>query len=126
MRFDWNDYLGLARELANCPRGDDLREAKLRSAISRGYYAAFHHARAYYRNRYDREPPGAGSGREHQLLPRALRDSQRPHERRAGYDLRQLRRQRRYADYLSSPSPNEWHVARSLHLARDIIDILQA
>ena len=40
--FDWSQYLVLARDLGT--RSD---EAALRSAISRAYYAAYHHAKMY-------------------------------------------------------------------------------
>lgn len=42
--FDWNDYLTLAKRLANEPD-----EASQRSAISRAYYAAYHAAASYVR-----------------------------------------------------------------------------
>lgn len=35
MRFDWSDYLSLARELAAISDDSDNSEAKLRSAVSR-------------------------------------------------------------------------------------------
>lgn len=38
-------YLVLARELAACPAVDDQYQAKVRSAISRAYYAVYLHAR---------------------------------------------------------------------------------
>jgi uncharacterized protein (UPF0332 family) len=41
--FDWSEYLIFAKEIQET-RQD---EAALRSAVSRAYYAAFHHARAY-------------------------------------------------------------------------------
>lgn len=41
MSFDWSGYLGLARELAGVSTNSSSEEAKLRSAISRAYYAAF-------------------------------------------------------------------------------------
>ena len=40
--FDWSQYLVLAKELST--RTD---EAALRSAISRAYYAAYHHAKSF-------------------------------------------------------------------------------
>ncbi len=45
--FDWEDYLQLARELRDGAQGDALCEAKLRSAMSRSYYAAYMIARSY-------------------------------------------------------------------------------
>jgi len=41
MSFDWADYLTLAQELADQAASSQSTEAKLRSAISRAYYAAF-------------------------------------------------------------------------------------
>lgn len=40
--FDWSQYLVLAKDLS--ARSD---EAALRSAISRAYYAAYHHAKRF-------------------------------------------------------------------------------
>ena len=45
--FDWHDYLELARELSNPLFGDLLCEAKIRSSMSRSYYAAYWTARVY-------------------------------------------------------------------------------
>lgn len=126
MSFDWADFLTLAHELSTSPAGDQLREAKLRSAISRAYYASFHHARNYYKARYKREPPGSGAAREHASLPTALTESGRPNEKQAGRYLSELRRYRRKADYKVSPMPDDWYAIQALQLARDIIDILQA
>ena len=126
MTFTWEHFLELAQELADSPPGDNLREAKLRSAISRAYYASFHHARAYYRRRYGTAPPGSRSGREHRLLPLALTASGSPSEEQAGDQLNTLRGLRREADYELSSSPDGSLVRRSLRLAREIIDILQA
>jgi hypothetical protein len=47
MGFDWRKYLELARFLLNYAGGDVDREAGLRSAASRAYFAAFSHARNY-------------------------------------------------------------------------------
>ena len=42
MSFEWADYLAVAQELAGQPMPNPpSREAKLRSANSRAYYAAF-------------------------------------------------------------------------------------
>jgi|SRR5581483_1092488 uncharacterized protein (UPF0332 family) len=46
MPFDWKEYLDLAQFLAT-NQGSFTREAALRCAISRAYFAAFCHARNY-------------------------------------------------------------------------------
>jgi len=40
-RFDWREYLNVAKELADIHERVSLPDAKLRSSISRAYYAAF-------------------------------------------------------------------------------------
>lgn len=45
MSFDWSEYLTLAQELASTSTNSPIKEAKLRSAISRAYYASFCKAR---------------------------------------------------------------------------------
>ena len=126
MSFEWEDFLDLAQELGNSPSGDRLRQAKLRSAVSRAYYASYNHAQAYYQSRYGRRPRSPGPGQRHRALYEALEQSRRRNERRAGGELRTLGAHRRNADYEFSHGPSDWQVTASLHLARDIIDILQA
>ena len=45
MSFDWHQYLDLARELEKRKQMASTEEARLRSAVSRAYYAAYHAAR---------------------------------------------------------------------------------
>lgn len=47
--FTWKDYLEIARKL-QASQFDNLSEAALRSAVSRAYYAAFHHAQDWLTN----------------------------------------------------------------------------
>lgn len=49
MSFDWLEYLNLAQELAGQATKPSSQEAKLRSAVSRAYYAAFCEARNHLR-----------------------------------------------------------------------------
>ena len=44
MSYDWAEFLKLAESLESDPDSPGPREAALRSAASRAYYAAFHHA----------------------------------------------------------------------------------
>jgi uncharacterized protein (UPF0332 family) len=50
MTFDWSEYLKLAQELAGQAVSPANKEAKLRSSVSRAYYAAFCKARNYLRD----------------------------------------------------------------------------
>lgn len=45
MSFDWNDYINLAKGLIEEP--GDFKEAALRSAVSRVYFAGYNIALAY-------------------------------------------------------------------------------
>ncbi len=47
MSFNWSEYLNLAQELAGRSTEPPNQEARLRSSISRAYYAAFCKARNY-------------------------------------------------------------------------------
>jgi hypothetical protein len=47
MSYDWIEFLELAESLESGPDSPGPREAALRSAASRAYYAAFHQALEY-------------------------------------------------------------------------------
>ena len=65
MSFVWSDYLELAKELLGGAVGSPLEEAKLRSAISRAYYAVFNEARDYLvLNKPDLIIPNTGEAHE--------------------------------------------------------------
>jgi hypothetical protein len=87
--FDWHDFLDFAKSLSA-----DTREAALRSAISRAYYAAYGHS-FDYATRYLGFVPRNQSddhGRRHDHLMRS--------RRRAVADrIGQLRKWRNQADY---------------------------
>ncbi|RLC45877.1 MAG: hypothetical protein DRH70_06635 [Candidatus Coatesbacteria bacterium] len=59
MSFDWSEYLDLARHLVDQPKGF-TREAGLRSATSRAYYAAFCSARTVAKERFYFAPTNTG------------------------------------------------------------------
>src|SRR2546430_464765 len=56
MRFDWSDFLELARELGQPGAMRPREEARLRTAISRAYYAVFCRARNHLLTRYPTVP----------------------------------------------------------------------
>lgn len=125
MSFPWQDYLALAQALGNAPRGDDLREAKYRSAISRAYYAAYHHALQYYQQTYRRRPPAVRDGGVHKALCDALIASTTPSEQLGGGSLEELKANRHDADYDADAAVGDGLVALSLHLAADVMDQLR-
>ena len=98
MSFDWLEYLDLARELAGSTTGLSSQEARLRSAISRSYYAAFCKARNHLRDKegVDTIPNG---GQVHSYVRNQFTRSPDRVRKRAGTNLNRLRIDRNKADY---------------------------
>jgi uncharacterized protein (UPF0332 family) len=97
MSFDWSDYLRLAESLVADPIAPGPREAALRAAISRAYYAAFCSARNLAKSRGEIVLTQLAS--EHALVIAHFRGSPEPVRRRIGADLSRLRKYRNNADY---------------------------
>jgi uncharacterized protein (UPF0332 family) len=104
--FNWNKYLDLAKELATS-NSNESNEAKLRSSISRAYYAAFCKARIYLRDiekdpRLQRQNYSTRDFNVHEYVIEELRSRKKKEERelfQIGENLFRLRRQRNNADY---------------------------
>jgi uncharacterized protein (UPF0332 family) len=110
------DFFVQAETLA--AQGD---ETAWRSAVSRGYYAAFHAARRLLRDLGFRVP---GGPQAHAYLSQRLSNSGHPETAGAGSDLLHLRGRRAVADYdihlsLSQPDAVAW-----VDMARRIIERL--
>ena len=95
------ELLDLATELRADPR-----EISWRGAISRGYYAAFHHADVWHQALPSHgEPPDYAGGKHHELACRLTKptlpsaDQRRTLSVTAGYILRDGHRLRVKADY---------------------------
>src|SRR6266851_2866953 len=97
MIFDWLEYLSLARELVVQSTGTSSQEARLRSAISRAYYAAFKMAFAYLRAR-DSSIVFVRTDIHTYVLERFKYNPDLAH-REVGVNLDRLRRERNKADY---------------------------
>ncbi len=98
MPFDWKLYLDLARELSQPTTSNaGTQEARLRSAVSRAYYAAFCHARNYSRDWLKFVPNHTAD--DHGRLRAFLKDGKR---RSIALKLDQLRQWRNDADYSDS------------------------
>jgi uncharacterized protein (UPF0332 family) len=110
MPFDWMDFLGLAQELSAQTDAPSYRDARLRSAISRAYYAAYHHAREYLakRGEYVRD---------------VFRNSKDSARQKIGNNLDRLRLDRTEADYeIAAKHIGGETAEKDVILARKIID----
>jgi uncharacterized protein (UPF0332 family) len=63
MAFDWEEFLLLSRALANQPNTEPHYEGRLRTAVSRAYYAAFCTARDYLLV-FEKISPAQSQGRD--------------------------------------------------------------
>ena len=98
MSFVWSDYLDLAKELLGSAAGSPIEEAKLRSAISRAYYAVFNEARNFLvANKPSVYIPDTGAA--HEVVVDTFLDDSNPDWIAVGLNLSRLKANRRVADY---------------------------
>ena len=90
MAFDWSEYLDLAKVWA----AGALTEAVARSAVSRAYYAAYHHALSYSETRLGHMRQGMAD--EHRWIRDKIEDSGRNN---VADWLDKLRQHRNKCDY---------------------------
>ncbi len=98
MSFDWAEYFDLSRYLAGTNSAPPSDEAKLRSAISRAYYATFCKARNLLRDKLPDKTFPQGEN-VHWYVQKEF---ERRHDRVSkdiGDHLRNLKRYREQADY---------------------------
>ncbi|MFB2879051.1 HEPN domain-containing protein [Floridanema aerugineum] len=117
MSFDWSNYLNLAQELAQ----ETSDEAKLRSAISRSYYAAFIKARNFLRHKDNLVIPQQNA---HQYVITQFKNSPDRLRQKLGKRLERLRVYRNRADYEDVFSNLVQKAEEALTLARRIISAL--
>ena len=97
MSFNWEEYLHLAEELTGITNSLAGEEARLRSTISRAYYAAFIRARNYLRIHQDIDLPRNGD--VHRYVREYFDRSSNELHRMIANDLARLRISRNRADY---------------------------
>jgi uncharacterized protein (UPF0332 family) len=114
--MNWRDYLSLGARLAAAST-----EADWRSAVSRGYYAAFRVAR---RLLVDLNFTIPRADRAHQYLVFRLSNCGESAIEQAGRDLETLRRLRNRADYDDVPTITQSQAAAAVRLAEGIIQVL--
>lgn len=120
MTFCWDDFLEVARDLdAQAP--DKVQdEAKLRCAVSRAYYAAFHSARAFLRA----EDPSLSERIRHEEVHDKFIFDADPQRKTIGLNLKDIKQKRHKADYkLPYPDPNiKSDASYMIMLAEDVIE----
>ncbi len=116
--IDWRAFLDLADELAHRP---DVAAA--RTAISRSYYAAFHHARDYLDAK---GPPVPCESRAHRVVWHRIRNLAGATPKRIAGNGERLKAMRRAADYDAVyPEPDVYMEAReAIRMARDLLNDL--
>lgn len=111
--FDWNSFTKLSKSLEKYSKRSKVKEAFLRSAVSRGYYAIYHATKDYsekklaynYRilsNRYKRL--GVHVYGSHQVLIHFLKTQSDPTLKVLGTELETCRDCRTECDYEASAS----------------------
>lgn len=99
MSFNWPNYLVLAKDLAGWSvSGPVNEEAKLRSAISRAYYASFHVIKGYLEENGEIDTLPTGRS-QHQGIIIYLKRSSDKNRRKLGNNLDRLITDRNRADY---------------------------
>ena len=121
MSFDWSEYLNLAQELAGQATGPSSQEAKLRSAVSRAYYAAFYAATALLLGEgLDFGKHSGVIAAVHQKYVRTGRL-----EKRYGKDLNWLFELRGVGDYgVKIHVPNE-EADKAIEVAEDFVEAIK-
>ena len=122
MSFNWSEYLDLAQQLAGKAKISATQESRLRSAISRGYYAAFIQARNYLR---DREGLTIPTQNTHEYVINQFRNNSDLDRQEIGNILKRLKIRRNKADYDDTFSDLQVVTQKSLKLAAKIIAKLQ-
>lgn len=137
MKFNWAEYLDIAKELADITSTisidsetdskPTIPEAKLRSSISRAYYAAFCTARNYLRDvLHDPRLSKARTGdiNEHQYVSDEFIRNKSKNRKMIEIenDLCRLRQSRNKADYEDTIYTLDKEVKLSLKLAENIIE----
>jgi uncharacterized protein (UPF0332 family) len=128
MTFDWREYLDLADHLYNNCSAFSSKEACLRAAISRGYYAAFCTARNCARDHDGLSV--SNNSKVHGDIRKHYRNSPDRKRQQVGNLLDRLRDYRNKADYDDTMEPLEGplesYSQAALETTRKIVNLLRA
>ena len=120
MSFRWEKFLAVAETLSNADLGAD-REACLRSAVSRAYYAAFGSARSHAREQRLRTRQSAS---EHGEVSVFIAQTYGDTGREIAKHLSRLRTNRNIADYDDVCEDAEGLSRESIAYARRVLNLL--
>ena len=123
MSFDWEKYLVLADSLYHNCGTFSHKEACLRAAVSRGYYAAFCSARNFARDNDSLDLDN--TGRDHGTVKRFYKDTSDIQRKKVGILLGRLRDYRNKADYVDAVPQLESDTQAALNVSHQIISLLQ-
>lgn len=119
MTFDWSEYLKLAQQLAGQDVNLVSQEAKLRSSVSRSYYAAYHKALNYLTDIDKYEIPRAPEA--HKTVRELFQKSPNRSYKKIGSNLDRLGIDRIHADYRSHVDAIPGKASMALILAQKVI-----
>lgn len=123
--FDWSEYLKLAQELAGQASSSASNEARLRTAISRAYYASHCKARNYLRDvKGDTSIPR--TGKAHNYVITKFKNSSNRRCRGIGINLDRMRANRTKADYFDVVWGLSSMASSTLTLAQRVISTLSS
>src|SRR5687767_3400745 len=124
MTFNWRDFLTFAENIEPASSNVGPREAALRSAVSRAYYAAFQASMEF--GKQDGYVP-TGTGEDHFKIRKHFRESKPTHERKKkiSIELDRLYDLRRKADYENALKTSPENMANfALGMARSVFSYI--
>ena len=123
MSFNWSEYLALAGQLAGKAKISATQESRLRSAISRAYYAAFIQARNHLRDKDGLSLPRLNI---HQYVINRFKNDPDLTRQKIGSNLKIIRYNRNRADYDDKIERLPAKTKRTLKVAAKVIADLQS
>ncbi len=121
--FEWSDYLKLANKLHLCSSKSELKEAFLRTAISRAYYAAYCLAKNYI-SKIETNIVSNNVSAHAEVQAFFKNDKTNRTHLKVGTKLERLRKNRNKADYAYKMSEIEKTTLFSIEEAQFILDFL--
>ena len=125
MPFQWNEFNNVAQFLyTHGQTNRRLSEATYRCAISRSYYAAFHHLRIIGERELNKKFSTGGSGTHQQVID-YFSHHQDPIKQGAGGKLLELKLKRKKSDYVDTVTILDGDAAYSMAISQRIIQTVR-